>query len=123
MAQNRSDASVAERDAQRLWWATAAAAATATTTTTRPISIEPFTERQIRCAATHCTCRDDGVYGPGADLWDIGNNGGSWAFGTGMPMGSAGLQNNQTRQMGGGGNVSFAQSLSGSSPATPLDPS
>lgn len=51
----------------------------------------------------------------------IGNTGGSWAFGTGMPMGSGGLQQNQNRQLGGGGNVSFAQSLSGSSPATPLD--
>lgn len=37
-----------------------------------------------------------------------------------MPMGGAGLQN-QGRQMGGNGNVSFAQSLSGSQPATPLD--
>lgn len=35
-------------------------------------------------------------------------------------MGSGGIQN-PSRQMGG--NVSFAQSLSGSQPATPLDPS
>lgn len=34
-------------------------------------------------------------------------------------MGSAGLPNNQARQLGA--NVSFAQSLSGSQPATPLD--
>ncbi|KAK7956196.1 cobW-domain-containing protein [Apiospora aurea] len=46
------------------------------------------------------------------------NNGGGWAFGAGMPMSGAGLQNS-SRQLGG--NISFAQSLSGSSPATPLD--
>ncbi|KAK2063537.1 NOT2/NOT3/NOT5 family protein [Colletotrichum caudatum] len=48
----------------------------------------------------------------------IGSNGSGWAFGGGVPMGSAGLQS-QARQLGG--NVSFAQSLSGSQPATPLD--
>ncbi|WYZ45263.1 hypothetical protein EsH8_VIII_000579 [Colletotrichum jinshuiense] len=48
----------------------------------------------------------------------IGSNGSGWAFGGGVPMGGAGLQN-QARQLGG--NVSFAQSLSGSQPATPLD--
>ncbi|KAK8118841.1 uncharacterized protein PG998_003467 [Apiospora kogelbergensis] len=48
----------------------------------------------------------------------IANNGGGWAFGAGMPMSGAGLQN-ASRQLGG--NISFAQSLSGSSPATPLD--
>ncbi|KAK6828018.1 hypothetical protein PG987_011359 [Apiospora arundinis] len=48
----------------------------------------------------------------------IANNGGGWAFGAGMPMSGAGLQNT-SRQLGG--NISFAQSLSGSSPATPLD--
>lgn len=47
-------------------------------------------------------------------------SGPGWAFGTGMPMGGASLQN-PTRQLGN--NVSFAQSLSGSQPATPLDPS
>ncbi|GJC79161.1 hypothetical protein ColLi_01999 [Colletotrichum liriopes] len=47
-----------------------------------------------------------------------GSNGSGWAFGGGVPMGGAGLQN-QARQLGG--NVSFAQSLSGSQPATPLD--
>jgi len=46
------------------------------------------------------------------------NNGSGWAFGGNVPMGSAGFQN-QARQMGG--NISFAQSLSGSQPATPLD--
>ncbi|OTB08084.1 hypothetical protein M426DRAFT_317188 [Hypoxylon sp. CI-4A] len=46
----------------------------------------------------------------------LGNNGGGWAFG-GVPMG-AGLQTS-SRQLGGG--LSFAQSLSGSQPATPLD--
>ncbi|KOS18255.1 General negative regulator of transcription subunit 2 [Escovopsis weberi] len=48
----------------------------------------------------------------------IANNASGWAFNTGVPMGSAGFQN-QARQMGG--NVSFAQSLSGSQPATSLD--
>ncbi|CAM1511446.1 Fc.00g089590.m01.CDS01 [Cosmosporella sp. VM-42] len=48
----------------------------------------------------------------------LGNNGSGWAFGGGVPMGGAGLQN-PNRQLGG--NVSFAQSLSGSQPATPLD--
>ncbi|KAI0152356.1 hypothetical protein F4776DRAFT_601245 [Hypoxylon sp. NC0597] len=47
----------------------------------------------------------------------LGNNGGGWAFG-GVPMGGAGLQTS-SRQLGG--NLSFAQSLSGSQPATPLD--
>ncbi|KAG6004252.1 hypothetical protein E4U54_000570 [Claviceps lovelessii] len=46
------------------------------------------------------------------------NNGSGWAFGGNVPMGGAGFQN-QVRQLGG--NVSFAQSLSGSQPATPLD--
>ncbi len=50
----------------------------------------------------------------------IANNGG-WAFGGGnVPMGGAGLQPS-SRQLGG--NLSFAQSLSGSQPSTPLDPS
>ncbi|KAI1083525.1 hypothetical protein F5B20DRAFT_527362 [Whalleya microplaca] len=48
----------------------------------------------------------------------LANNGGGWAFGGGVPMGGAGLQNS-SRQLGG--NLSFAQSLSGSQPATPLD--
>ncbi|KAH7328216.1 CobW/HypB/UreG, nucleotide-binding domain-containing protein [Stachybotrys elegans] len=48
----------------------------------------------------------------------MANNGSGWAFGGGVPMGTAGLQT-QARQLGG--NVSFAQSLSGSQPATPLD--
>ncbi|ROT40707.1 cobW-domain-containing protein [Sodiomyces alkalinus F11] len=47
-------------------------------------------------------------------------SGPGWAFGNGMPMGGVNLQN-PTRQLGS--NVSFAQSLSGSQPATPLDPS
>ncbi|KAI1386345.1 uncharacterized protein F4822DRAFT_409708 [Hypoxylon trugodes] len=47
----------------------------------------------------------------------IANNGAGWAFG-GVPMGGAGLQTS-SRQLGG--NLSFAQSLSGSQPATPLD--
>ena len=54
----------------------------------------------------------------------IANNGG-WAFGGGnVPMGGGGggaaLQTS-SRQLGG--NLSFAQSLSGSQPSTPLDPS
>ncbi|PHH90473.1 hypothetical protein CDD83_3568 [Cordyceps sp. RAO-2017] len=48
----------------------------------------------------------------------LGNNGSGWAFGAGLPMGGAGFQN-QAHQLGG--NLSFAQSLSGSQPATPLD--
>ncbi|KAH6895504.1 hypothetical protein B0T10DRAFT_478157 [Thelonectria olida] len=48
----------------------------------------------------------------------LANNSSGWAFGGGVPMGGAGLQN-PNRQLGG--NVSFAQSLSGSQPATPLD--
>ncbi|KAG5997845.1 hypothetical protein E4U52_002708 [Claviceps spartinae] len=48
----------------------------------------------------------------------LANNGSGWAFGGNIPMGSAGFQN-QVRQLGG--NVSFAQSLSASQPATPLD--
>lgn len=51
-------------------------------------------------------------------LGSVGSNGSGWAFGGGVPMGGAGLQN-PARQLGG--NVSFAQSLSGSQPATPLD--
>lgn len=46
------------------------------------------------------------------------NNASGWAFNAAVPMGGAAFQN-QARQLGG--NVSFAQSLSGSQPATPLD--
>ncbi|KAK1256084.1 hypothetical protein MKX07_008343 [Trichoderma sp. CBMAI-0711] len=46
------------------------------------------------------------------------NNTSGWAFNAAVPMGGAAFQN-QARQLGG--NVSFAQSLSGSQPATPLD--
>ena len=54
--------------------------------------------------------------GPGP----VGNAG--WAFGGGMPMGggSASVPPGAARQIGGG-NVSFAQSLTGSQPATPFD--
>ncbi|EFW98435.1 not2 family protein [Grosmannia clavigera kw1407] len=49
----------------------------------------------------------------------LGNNGSGWAFGSGVPLG-AGTQNpSRPQQMGG--NISFAQSLGGSQPATPLD--
>ncbi|KAK3502657.1 hypothetical protein B0T13DRAFT_461356 [Neurospora crassa] len=49
------------------------------------------------------------------------SGGSGWAFGSGMPMGSSpGVPPGSARQLGGG-NVSFAQSLSGSQPATPLD--
>ncbi|RMJ17880.1 hypothetical protein BHE90_004265 [Fusarium euwallaceae] len=48
----------------------------------------------------------------------LGNNNSGWAFGGGVPMAGAGPQN-AGRQLGG--NVSFAQSLTGSQPATPLD--
>lgn len=51
-------------------------------------------------------------------LRTTGSNSSGWAFGGGVPMSGAGLQN-PTRQLGG--NVSFAQSLTGSQPATPLD--
>ena len=56
----------------------------------------------------------------GADwcAMNTANNSSGWAFGGGVPMGAAGLPN-PNRQLGG--NVSFAQSLSGSQPATPLD--
>ncbi len=47
----------------------------------------------------------------------LGSNGSGWAFG-GMPM-TGGIPSSG-RQLAGG-NVSFAQSLSGSQPATPLD--
>ncbi|KAL7796596.1 hypothetical protein V8C37DRAFT_372336 [Trichoderma ceciliae] len=47
------------------------------------------------------------------------NNASGWAFNAAVPMGSAAAFQNQARQIGG--NVSFAQSLSGSQPATPLD--
>ncbi|CAN8102728.1 unnamed protein product [Discula destructiva] len=46
------------------------------------------------------------------------NNNAGWAFGGSVPMGSAGIPN-PSRQLGGG--TTFAQSLSGSTPATPLD--
>lgn len=52
------------------------------------------------------------------------SNGSGWGFGSGMPMGGGGGANvpqASARQIGG--NVSFAQSLSASQPATPLDPS
>ncbi|KAI1776835.1 hypothetical protein F4818DRAFT_411937 [Hypoxylon cercidicola] len=49
----------------------------------------------------------------------IANNGAGWAFGGGVPMGGTSLQTSG-RQLPGG-NLSFAQSLSGSQPATPLD--
>ncbi|KAI1505303.1 CobW/HypB/UreG, nucleotide-binding domain-containing protein [Biscogniauxia marginata] len=48
----------------------------------------------------------------------LANNGAGWAFGGGVPMGGAGLQTS-SRQLGG--NLSFAQSLTGSQPATPID--
>ncbi|KPM38759.1 hypothetical protein AK830_g7804 [Neonectria ditissima] len=53
----------------------------------------------------------------GAPL-NTANNSSGWAFGGGVPMGAAGLPN-PNRQLGG--NVSFAQSLSGSQSATSLD--
>ncbi|KAK2613623.1 hypothetical protein N8I77_000525 [Diaporthe amygdali] len=46
------------------------------------------------------------------------NNASGWAFGGVGPMSSGGIQN-PTRQLGG--SATFAQSLSGSTPATPLD--
>jgi hypothetical protein len=46
------------------------------------------------------------------------NNTSGWAFGGVGPMSSGGMQN-PTRQLGG--STTFAQSLSGSTPATPLD--
>ncbi|CAJ2513619.1 Uu.00g017380.m01.CDS01 [Anthostomella pinea] len=48
------------------------------------------------------------------------NNSAGWAFGSNVPMGSGAGLPNSNRQLGGG-NLSFAQSLSGSQPATPLD--
>ncbi|KAF3768053.1 hypothetical protein M406DRAFT_355820, partial [Cryphonectria parasitica EP155] len=46
------------------------------------------------------------------------NNGTGWAFGGVAPMGSGSMQT-PTRQLGGA--ATFAQSLTGSTPATPLD--
>ncbi|GAB1318935.1 hypothetical protein MFIFM68171_09145 [Madurella fahalii] len=58
---------------------------------------------------------------PNGKIGPIGNGAG-WGFGGGMPMGgSASVPPGSARQLGG--NISFAQSLSGSQPATPLDPS
>lgn len=52
-------------------------------------------------------------------LGPVGNAAG-WGFGGGMPMGgSASVPPGAARPLGG--NVSFAQSLTGSQPATPLD--
>ncbi|KAK0722230.1 hypothetical protein B0T26DRAFT_209007 [Lasiosphaeria miniovina] len=45
-----------------------------------------------------------------------------WSFGAGVPMGGGGggsVPPGSARQLGG--NISFAQSLSGSQPSTPLD--
>ncbi|KAK7927157.1 CobW/HypB/UreG- nucleotide-binding domain-containing protein [Apiospora marii] len=79
--------------------------------------------RQARYRKPYEGCRQDSVVASNnhSNLEEgcrIANNGGGWAFGAGMPMSGAGLQNS-SRQLGG--NISFAQSLSGSSPATPLD--
>ena len=52
-------------------------------------------------------------------LREIANNNSGWAFSGNVPMGAAGLAQNASRQLGG--SVSFAQSLGGSQPATPLD--
>jgi len=51
----------------------------------------------------------------------LGNNGSGWsAFGGGISMGGAGLQN--AHRQAGAGNLSFAQSLLASQvPAAPLD--
>ncbi|KAI1175375.1 hypothetical protein F4777DRAFT_550482 [Nemania sp. FL0916] len=51
----------------------------------------------------------------------IANNAGGWAFGGNVPMGGAAGNNlqNSSRQLGG--NLSFAQSLGASQPATSLD--
>ena len=49
----------------------------------------------------------------------IANNGATWAFGGAVPMGAAGLQGQNPRA--NGPMASFAQSLGGSQPATPLE--
>ncbi|KAI1115371.1 hypothetical protein F5Y14DRAFT_411064 [Nemania sp. NC0429] len=52
----------------------------------------------------------------------IANNAGGWAFGGNVSMGNAASSlQNSSRQLGGNGNLSFAQSLSASQPATSLD--
>ena len=52
----------------------------------------------------------DGVY--------VASKGATWAFGGGVPMGSAGLGNPRPN----GGMTSYSQTIGGSSqPATPLD--
>lgn len=49
----------------------------------------------------------------------VASNGGTWAFGGGVPMGSAGLGNPRPNN---GPMTSFAQTIGASSqPATPLD--
>ncbi|KAL2159017.1 hypothetical protein VTH06DRAFT_3048 [Thermothelomyces fergusii] len=56
---------------------------------------------------------------PNGKIGPVGNAAG-WGFGGGMPMGgSASVPPGAARPLGG--NVSFAQSLTGSQPATPLD--
>ena len=94
-------------------------ATTPTTSATRAFGFEQDTKR-----------RKDGYElrgGVPARAWsdplttDItASNGSGWpAFGGGVSMGGAGLQN--APRQAGAGNLSFAQSLSGSQPATPLD--
>ena len=60
-----------------------------------------------------------GLGGGGSGGGGAGGGGGGGGGGN-VPMGGAGLQTS-SRQLGG--NLSFAQSLSGSQPSTPLDPS
>ncbi|KAI0478878.1 hypothetical protein GGR56DRAFT_632391 [Xylariaceae sp. FL0804] len=50
----------------------------------------------------------------------LANNGAGWAFGGNVAMGGGSGLPQPSRQLGGG-SLSFAQSLSGSQPATPLD--
>ncbi|KAL1902643.1 transcriptional regulator [Sporothrix stenoceras] len=82
----------------------------------------------------------NGKMGGGNNSSSNNNNASGWAFGSGVPLagsgggggggaglgggaaGGNGLQQNQGRpQQQMGGNISFAQSLGGSQPATPLD--
>lgn len=113
----RRSPSITTRHAGRLWWPT-------TVTAAWKSGVEPITEWQIRYETLGACGRGRARSCWRAETvvdtmpWATGNNSSGWAFGGGVPMGGAGLQN-PARQLGG--NVSFAQSLTGSQPATPLD--
>lgn len=91
-----------------------------TTPTTRALGLEQDTKRwkdgyEPREAGAVPAWSD-----PLTTNTNAASNGSGWSgFGGAVSMGGAGLQNPQ--RQGATGNLSFAQSLSGSQPATPLD--